>query len=200
MYKVGITGNIGSGKSTICRLFSVLGIPVYHADERAKWLLENRPEMVASVTSLLGKEAYQENGKLNRNWIAAKVFANAELLQQYNHIIHPAVLQDGDVWMNAHTHAPYTIKEAALLFETGSYKQLDYVVCVTAPENIRLQRIMDRDRTSEDAAKARMQHQMPEEKKTDLADAIIINDGNHPLIPQVWNIHHQLIQRLGLRL
>lgn len=200
MIRVGVTGNIGSGKSTVCKLFSVLGIPVYHADERAKWLLENDNAIVNAVKILLGNEAYNTNGKLNRPWIASKVFANPGLLQQYNDIIHPAVLRDSENWMNAQRNVPYTIKEAALFIESGSYKQLDFIICVTAPESIRLQRIVKRDQASVDSIKARMASQMPEDEKVKKAHAVIINDGKQEIIPQVWAIHHQLLQRQGLRL
>lgn len=200
MIRVGVTGNIGSGKSTVCKLFSVLGIPVYHADERAKWLLENDNAIVNAVKILLGNEAYNTNGKLNRPWIASKVFANPGLLQQYNDIIHPAVLRDSENWMNAQRNVPYTIKEAALFIESGSYKQLDFIICVTAPESIRLQRIVKRDQASVDSIKARMASQMPEEEKVKKAHAVIVNDGKQEIIPQVWAIHHQLLQRQGLRL
>ena len=200
MIRVGVTGNIGSGKSTVCKLFSVLGIPVYHADERAKWLLENNNAIVNAVKILLGNEAYNTNGKLNRPWIASKVFANPGLLQQYNDIIHPAVLRDSENWMNAQRNVPYTIKEAALFIESGSYKQLDFIICVTAPESIRLQRIVKRDQASVDSIKARMASQMPEEEKVKKAHAVIVNDGKQEIIPQVWAIHHQLLQRQGLRL
>lgn len=200
MIRVGVTGNIGSGKSTVCKLFSVLGIPVYHADERAKWLLENDKAIVNAVKILLGNEAYNTNGKLNRPWIASKVFANPGLLQQYNDIIHPAVLRDSENWMNAQRNVPYTIKEAALFIESGSYKQLDFIICVIAPESIRLQRIVKRDQASVDSIKARMASQMPEEEKVKKAHAVIVNDGKQEIIPQVWAIHHQLLQRQGLRL
>lgn len=200
MIRVGVTGNIGSGKSTVCKLFSVLGIPVYHADERAKWLLENDNAIVNAVKILLGNEAYNTNGKLNRPWIASKVFANPGLLQQYNDIIHPAVLRDSENWMNAQRNVPYTIKEAALFIESGSYKQLDFIICVIAPESIRLQRIVKRDQASVDSIKARMASQMPEEEKVKKAHAVIVNDGKQEIIPQVWAIHHQLLQRQGLRL
>lgn len=196
--KIGVTGNIGSGKSTVCKLFAVLGIPVYHADERAKWLLENDPNIIAQVEDLLGKEAYS-NGRLNRKLIAEKVFADADLLKRYNAVIHPAVEEDAMRWEEAHVSAPYTIREAALLVESGSYKALDMLITVTAPEALRIARVMQRDGVGREAVEARVRNQMAEEKKVALSQAVIINDGEQQLIPQVWKIHHSLMERSAVK-
>jgi dephospho-CoA kinase len=190
---VGVTGNIGSGKSLVCQFFSVLGIPVYHADERAKWLLNNNVTVMEMVVNLLGTEAYLPDGLLNKKWIADKVFHDSELLQAYNQIIHPAVAADSEEWQALHNNTPYTIREAALLFEAGSNKSLDKVICVVAPEAIRLERVIKRDNSSEESVLARMRNQWPEEKKAAMSDLIIVNDGVQAIIPQVWQIHHQLL-------
>lgn len=191
---VGITGNIGSGKSTVCRLFEILGIPVYYADIRAKELLNTDSEIISKVKQLLGADVYDLNNKLNRKKVAELVFANPELLKKYNAIIHPAVLQDGSSWMQQFEEKPYTLKEAALLFESGAYQQLDKIICVTAPEKIRITRVQKRDNVSENEVLQRMQNQWSEEKKTAASDYIITNDGTSLLIPQVMEIHTQLLK------
>lgn len=193
MLKVGITGNIGSGKSFICRLFAMLGVPVYHADERAKTLLVTSSDVRQAVIKLLGVEAYLADGSLNRSFIASHVFADQALLEQYNAIIHPAVADDYRNWLQAQDTFPYTLKEAALLFEANSHEELDLVVCVTAPEALRLNRVMERDGSSEEAVRARMDKQWKEEKKASMADRIIVNDGRQAVIPVVWQLHHEFL-------
>jgi dephospho-CoA kinase len=190
---VGMTGNMGSGKSFVCQFFSVLGIPIYHSDERAKQLLVEDPELVEAVKQLLGPEAYSSLGVLNREYIANKVFANKELLLQYNGIIHPAVRRDAEKWHRNHVAAPYTIQDAALIFESGNYKHLDFIICVTAPLKTRIARIKNRDGIDEATAMRRIENQWPEEKKVEKSNAVIINDGVAPVIPQVWNLYHQLL-------
>lgn len=193
MLKVGITGGIGSGKSTVCKIFEALGIPVYYADDRAKWLMVHHPALRHAITQLFGEQAYEEE-KLNRAYIAQIAFNNPKKLQKLNAIVHPAVHQDGVNWNNQQTGVPYTLKEAALIFESGSYKQLDKVITVFAPKELRIQRIMARDNSSREAIEARMSKQMPEEEKLERADFIIYNDGRQSLIKQVLAIHEQLSQ------
>jgi dephospho-CoA kinase len=193
MLKVGITGNIGSGKSFICRLFAMLGVPVYHADERAKELLVTSTDVRQAVKALLGNEAYLEDGCLNRSYIASRVFAEQDLLEKYNAIIHPAVATDYRNWLLAHDTFPYTLKEAALIFEANSHKELDLVICVTAPESLRLKRVMDRDGATEESVKARMDKQWKEERKASMSDRVIFNDGSQPVIQAVWELHHEFL-------
>jgi dephospho-CoA kinase len=192
MFLVGITGGIGSGKTTVCKIFEVLGVPVYYADERAKWLLNNDASVKEKVVALLGNDAYS-NGELNRPLIAEKVFADKDLLEQYNAIVHPAVAEDTLSWNSQHLDEPYVLKEAALLVETGSYLNLDKLIVVTAPENIRIERVMQRDGLSEAAVMARIKNQMPESEKVKLADFVILNDGTQSLIEQVKNIHQEIM-------
>ncbi len=192
---IGLTGNIGSGKSTVCRLFAVLGVPVYNADDRAKFLLTHNEAVQSAVRLLLGNQAYNSDGSLNRSWIANQVFQNKSLLEAYNEIIHPAVKADALAWQTSQENAPYTLKEAALLFEAGSYKELDGVICVTAPESQRLSRVMARDGVSKEQVAARMVNQWSEKDKTALSQFVIDNDGQHALIPQVWSVHHALLQQ-----
>ena len=192
--RVGITGGIGSGKSMVCSLFEVLNTPVYYADVRAKALMTEDPVLVARIKSLLGEEAYLADGTLNRPYISALVFRDKEKLGALNAIVHPAVFEDCEQWQNSQQQAPYTLKEAALLFESGSNKGLHKVIVVTAPLELRIQRVMSRDNTSREAVLDRMKNQWPESEKIKVADFIINNDGVQLLIPQVWQLHRELLK------
>lgn len=193
MKKIGLTGGIGSGKSTVARIFEVMGIPVYYADDRAKQLMVEDPELKAGIIALFGAEAYSQN-ELNRAHIAHLAFSDPTLLKKLEALVHPAVLADGERWHNGQQGVPYTIKEAALLFESGSYKALDRIIVVTAPLELRIERVMKRDQISRDSVEARIARQMLEEEKIKLADFIIVNDGSRSLIRQVGEIHRQIIQ------
>lgn len=199
--RVGITGGIGSGKTTVCRLFAVLGIPVYDADYWAKWLIEHDPQVRREVVALLGPEAYRPDGAYDRAYVAQRVFADAALLAALNAIVHPAVERHSRAWheQQAPTGCPYTLKEAALLVESGSHRFLDALIVVTAPEAVRIHRVMARDGATEADVRARMQRQAPEAEKVALADFVIVNDGQHALIPQVWAVHQALIARYNLQ-
>ncbi|GAL86905.1 dephospho-CoA kinase [Sporocytophaga myxococcoides] len=190
--KIGITGGIGSGKTTVSRVFSVLGIPVYYADDRAKWLMENNSDVIEGISTLFGNTAYSA-GKLNRSVISSRAFHNPVLLEQLNAIVHPAVKKDYEDWHLSQRDIPYTLKEAALLFEAGSYKDLDKTILVLSPENLRIRRIIKRDpfRTQKDI-KAILERQMKDEEKQNLADFSILNDEVHLIIPQVIKIHREL--------
>lgn len=192
MIKVGITGGIGAGKSLICDLYKVLKVPVYNSDQRAKHLLYNDPDILKEVASTFGEEVF-ENGALSRNKLAEIVFNAGNKLKKLNAIIHPAVRSDFKTWCDAQK-SPYVIQEAAILVETGGYKNLDKLILVTAPEKVRIKRIQHRDGTNVDQIKARMVHQLSDEEKRKLTDFEIVNDGDQMLIPQVMNIHHQLIK------
>ncbi|MCO6478619.1 MAG: dephospho-CoA kinase [Phaeodactylibacter sp.] len=193
MLKVGITGGIGSGKTTACKVFETLGIPVYYADSQAKQLMVSDPRLVAGIKALFGPESYLRDGALNRPFIAQQVFSNDEKLKQLNALVHPAVAEDAERWHHAQENVPYTLKEAALLFESGSYKQLDKLITVSAPEKLRIQRVMERDGVSAEEVRARMKKQMPEEEKVKRSDFVIYNDGAHFLIRQVLDIHRALL-------
>jgi dephospho-CoA kinase len=191
--KIGVTGGIGSGKSTVCSFFKLYGVPVYDADSRAKYLMTNDQGLRNEIISLLGRHAYSE-GTLNRTLIAEKVFNDKELLGQLNNIVHPVVADDFKGWaasMNPRT--PYLIKEAALLFETGSYKELDKTILVTAPVEVRIRRVKLRDNISSAKIKARMDNQLNDVQKIPMADFVIFNDGIKPLIRQVAEIHMVLL-------
>jgi dephospho-CoA kinase len=193
MIKIGITGGIGSGKTTVCKIFEVLGIPIYYADDRAKELLESDKNVIKKVKNIFGHDVYNEQGKLDRHRVATIVFNFPEILAEYNAIIHPAVFQDVEKWMLRHTQHDYVIKEAALLFETGSYKMLDKIICVTAPVEKRIERVMLRDKVTEEQVRARMQNQWSDAQKTAMSDYIIYNDGSTPLIRQVLSIHEKIL-------
>lgn len=190
--RIGITGGIGSGKTTVCQIFATLGIPVYYADDRAKWLMGNDPQLIAALKDAFGEKTYTEQGTLDRAYLAELVFNNQEQLDILNSIVHPAVREDGIRWDEQHQDTPYTLREAALLYESGIYQLLDQIITVTAPEALRIQRVMERDGLREEQVKARMDKQWPEEKKVALADFVIHNDGQHSLIRQVFQIHQQL--------
>ncbi|MDZ4667783.1 MAG: dephospho-CoA kinase [bacterium] len=191
MLKVGITGNIGSGKSTLVRIFAQLGVPVYDADSRAKGVMVENKKLVSDITQLLGTNSYFPNGDLNRGEISQKVFNNPALLKQLNALVHPALFLDFDHWV-LNQNAPYVLKEAALLIESGSNKKLDQLIVVLADEGVRLQRSMDRDKVDEAAILARMRNQMPQEEKANHAQFIIHNN-SELLIPQVLKIHQSLL-------
>ncbi|MCF8245892.1 MAG: dephospho-CoA kinase [Saprospiraceae bacterium] len=192
--QVGVTGGIGSGKTTVCKIFEQLGIPVYYADERAKALMVANRGLIAKVKKLFGEAAYLPQGGLNRKWIGSIVFQDAKKLEQLNAIVHPAVFSDGEKWHAKQRNTPYTIKESALLFEIGSQIFYDKTIVVFAPKEIRLKRTILRDGSTRDAVIARMDKQMDDEKKVQLADFVIINDGKKMLIPQVLLIHKQLVE------
>ncbi len=192
--RVGITGGIGSGKTTVCRIFEQLGIPVYYADERAKALMNENKTLKKQITNLFGEAAYLPDGSLDRKHIANIVFQDATMLEKLNAIVHPAVLKDGDKWHNQQQGVPYTLKESALLFEIGSQVFYDKTVMVFAQKEIRLHRVMERDGLPKAAVEARISKQMDDEQKLQLADYVLINDGSRLLVPQVMDIHRQLAE------
>jgi len=191
--KVGITGGIGSGKSTVAKVFNVLGIPIYYADDAAKKLMNEDESIRIQLQQLFGKETYLD-GKLNRKYLSGLVFNNEAKLAQLNAIVHPATLKDADQWMQQQT-TRYAIKEAALIFESGAQTQLDCVIGVFAPAPIRIQRVMKRDGITKEEVKARMEKQLDESIKMRLCDYVITNDEQDLVIPQVVKIHEALMAR-----
>lgn len=191
--KVGITGGIGAGKSLVCRIFMVLGVPVYDADARAKQLMVQDPELVRQIKGHFGQEAYQEEGSLNRGYLASEVFADAEKLALLNSLVHPRVGLDFDKWLASQSDAPYVLKEAALIFETGSFKSLDAVITVSAPEELRLRRTIIRDEhRSRHQVEEIIAQQLPEAERLQRADFKIVNDDKTLVIPQVLRLHKKL--------
>ncbi len=197
MKKIGITGNIGSGKSTLTKLFSIIGIPVYDADSRAKWLMQHHPAIKEGLLHIFGKDVYHSDQTLNKAFIANLVFKQPELLAKLNTLVHPKVFADFDQWLTEQD-APYIVKEAALLIESESYKQLDELILVCAPESLRLERTMNRDAASKAAVLARMSNQMDEALKVPYANYLVNNDGVQMLIPQVLAIHAAILERASL--
>jgi len=191
MLKVGVTGGIGSGKSTICKLFKCLEIPVFNADETGRNLLAEDAAVIEQVATIFGQEVLI-NGKPDRRRIAEIVFTNPEKLSKLNAVIHPAVRNTFNKWVTEQ-HSPYVIDETAILFETGNYKQLDYTILVIAPEPVRIKRVIQRDNLEEASVKDRIKNQWTDEEKKKLADFVIINDGITPLLPKVMDIHSRLI-------
>jgi dephospho-CoA kinase len=192
MLRIGLTGGIGSGKTTVAKIFEALSIPLYYADDAAKRLMNTDNALKQGIIDLLGREAYNANG-LDRKKVSALLFNNPEKVKAMNALVHPVTIQDAVLWMQQQT-APYAIKEAALIFESGSEKELDYIITVTAPESVRIQRIRERDHLDEDAIRKRMQHQLPEAAKIEKSDFIVVNDGTQMLIPQVVEIHQTLLK------
>lgn len=196
MITLGVTGGIGSGKTTVCRFLETLGIPVYYADDRAKWLMEHDNDCIARIKKAFGDKSYLSDGKLNRTYLAANVFNQEEKLQTINAIVHPAVATDFENWCAQHKNQTIIAKEAALLVETGSYKNLDKLLLVEAPIQLRIQRVLARDphRTEEDVQHI-IEKQMSDEDKRQYADFIIQNDDREELIAAVLD----MLQELGFR-
>lgn len=197
MLKIGITGNIGSGKTTVCKMFEVLGIPVFYADTEAKKLMTADPILIAGVKQAFGEESYTD-GILNRKHIANIVFNNDAELNKLNGLVHPAIFRAFDAWASQVKNAPYVLKEAAILFESSSYKMCDYAILVTAPLEQRIARVMKRDNIDRAEVEAREARQFPEEKKKTMADYQIINDDKQLVIPQVLKLHHTFLQLAGV--
>ena len=192
MLKIGLTGGIGSGKTTVATIFEVIGIPVYYADIAAKNLMNENKIVKDAIQNNFGKNSYLDD-KLNREYLAQTVFNDEEKLALLNSIVHPATIKDADSWMKKQTSS-YIIKEAALLFESGSNKYLDLIIGVSAPLELRIQRTMTRDKIKRNQVMDRINKQMPEEKKLGLCDFTIINDEQQMLIPQVLALHQKFLQ------
>jgi dephospho-CoA kinase len=190
--KVGLTGGIGSGKTTVAKFFKILGVPVYDADASTKNLYETNVELKQALIKNFGKDIYSEKG-LDRAKLSAIVFSNPQQLELLNRLVHPLTIKDAEEWMQKQT-SPYVIKEAALIFESGSASDLDLVIGVQAPKHLRIQRAMERDGVSRDEIINRMQRQIDETIKMKLCDYVIINDEQQLVIPQVLELHNKLTQ------
>ena len=194
MLKIGLTGGIGSGKSTVARIFEVLGIPVYYADDAAKKLMNNDQNLQKQIIQHFGKESFI-NGKLNRAFLADVVFSNPAKTKLINSIIHPATIADAKKWMEKQ-NAPYSIKEAALIFEANAEKNLDLIIGVSSTYELRLQRVMQRDGINKGAVEKRMQNQMDENKKMESCDFVLNNNETELLIPQILALHKKILQNI----
>ena len=190
MLKIGLTGGLGSGKSTVAKIFEVLGIPVYYADLEAKRIMNTDQQLKSEIIKHFGENAYV-NDQLNRPYLSSIVFENKEKLSLLNSLVHPAAIRDSKEWISKQT-TPYAIKEAALIFESGSQEYLDYVIGVSAPAHLRIQRAMQRDNLTRGQVQQRMSKQIEEVIKMHLCDFIIFNDEVKPVIPQVLELHKKL--------
>ncbi|MCC5921075.1 MAG: dephospho-CoA kinase [Cyclobacteriaceae bacterium] len=191
MLEIGITGGIGSGKSTVCKVFAQFGVPIYDADSRAKELML-KDSLKKRIIDLFGEEAYLADGQLNRSFIAQQAFQDEGMTKKLNNIVHPAVRLDYLDWVEeqrSQGHA-YAIREAALLYESKSHQGLDGIIVVSAPEKLRIKRVLKRDahRTEKDVKKI-ISRQMSEEEKKKRADYLIFNDEKLPLVPQILKLH-----------
>ncbi len=191
--RIGITGGIGSGKTTVARIFEVLGIPVYYADDAAKKIMNEDEALKLEIIKNFGAESYSE-GKLNRAYLGSIVFKNKKKLSILNALVHPATIRCSNTWMkNQVTH--YAIREAALIFESGVQAQLDYVIGVSAPVDLRIRRAMQRDNLSHEQVMERMDRQINETIKMRLCDFVIVNDEKKPVIPQVLKLHEKFLEK-----
>jgi dephospho-CoA kinase len=196
LLQIGITGGIGSGKSLVCRIFQALEIPVYDADGRARALMTDDEILVSEIKEEFGDTAYNPDGSINRKHISEKAFGNTEKLKKLDALVHPRVASDYSRWANEQS-APYVIKEAALLFEAGSYKTLDKIIVVSAPDDLRIKRVTRRDpHRSEQMIRDIIRNQMPDSEKISRADFLVVNDESQLVIPQVIAIHQRLLSSL----
>lgn len=193
MLKVGITGGIGSGKSVICELFALLGIPVFNSDSEAKKIMKTDEDVKVKLKQLLGNKAYSDKG-LNRKYIRDIAFRDSEILKKINQIVHPAVRKHFLNWCTLHSEKPFVIQEAAIIFESGAYRFLDFIVTVYAPENVRIERTMLRDGISGSAVKSVIENQLPDDQKLKQSDDVIHNYDPYLVLPQVIEIHKKLVR------
>jgi dephospho-CoA kinase len=192
MLKIGLTGGMGSGKTTVSKIFAVLGIPVFYADDIAKAIMNEDENLKHNIISLFGNEAYTEN-VLNRKYIAGIVFKDTFKLEQLNALVHPVTIAAADKWMNEQS-STYVIKEAALMFESTAASNLDYVIGVYAPQHLRLQRVMQRDNVKREDVLSRMNNQLDETIKMKLCDFVIVNDEQQAVLPQVLSLHENFLE------
>lgn len=188
--KVGVTGGIGSGKSLICQIFVKLGVPIYDADSRAKWLMNNSPDIKKDIIKAFGKDSYKQ-GQLNRDYLADYVFNDDKKLKILNSIVHPAVGEDYMSWVGQQKDHAYVVNEAALMFEANVDKRIDKVINVSAPEEVKIERILSRDpfRTREEI-QAIMNKQLTDKAREKRSDFTIVNDGKNMILPQVIELHY----------
>jgi dephospho-CoA kinase len=193
MEKIGITGGIGSGKTTVCEIFKLLGVPVFHADAEAKYLQNNDLQIREKLTELFGQHIYSHDGMLDRKKLAEIIFSDSDALANVNSIIHPAVRQSFLKWADNHQDAPYILYEAAILLESGFASDFDRNILILTDEKVRIERVMRRDHTSEELVKLRINNQMPDDQKIKMVDFIIENNNEKLLFPQIIELNKLII-------
>ena len=191
MKKVGITGGIGSGKTTVCQIFKILGVPVFDSDTIAKVLINSDSEVKKNLVEAFGNDIYSEKG-LDREKMAGIIFTKKDALKKMNSIVHPAVRRAFSEWCFKHGNVPYVLQEAAILFESGAAKQLDKIITVYAPEEERIRRVAKRNNTGSGEVRKRIESQLPDEEKIKRSDFVVNNYADYLVIPQVLEIHNQL--------
>ena len=192
MVKIGITGGIGSGKSTVCKVFEILGVPVYYADTESKQIIDTNEIVKSNIVNTFGNTVLDASGIIDKKILAGLVFNNKANLEKLNSIVHPAVHLHFENWCKQHTAQKYILKEAAILFESGAYKQIDKVIVVIAPLELKIHRAMLRDNYTREQIEQRINKQMNDDEKIKRSQFVIHNDEEQLLIPQVLIIHNQL--------
>jgi len=193
MLKIGITGGIGSGKTTVCKVFELLGVPVFYADDVAKSIMYTDPVLKSEILKAFGENSYLKNGDLNRSYISSIVFNDKHELEKLNSLVHPAVFRAFDNWVLSQKEASYVIKEAALLYESDAYKMCDQSILVISPIETRISRVKARDGISAEDIQLRMNRQLSDEQKMKFADHILNNDEKQLLIPKIIQLHQQFL-------
>jgi dephospho-CoA kinase len=194
MFVVGITGGMGSGKTTVCKIFELLGIPVFYADDEAKKLYDNKT-IKLKVVKVFGAAILNKNREIDKKELSKKVFDNKALLAKLNVIVHPEVRKKFIVWNKKQKGKKYVIKEAAIMIESGAYKELDYLISVSSPKSLRIRRILYRNNVDVSEIMKRIKEQISDKKRAEYSDAIIVNDDKHSLIEQVLKIHRRLTEK-----
>jgi dephospho-CoA kinase len=194
MKRIGITGGIGCGKSIVCKVFQLLGVPVFYADDEAKKLYYTE-EIKEVLIKKYGSQIYSSDKQLNKAMLASIIFSNPDELQFINSLIHPRVAKVYEQWCAEHKHLPYTLKEAAILFESGAYKEMDSVITVSAPKELRIKRIIKRDNLSRQQIEERINNQWTEEERIKHSDFVIYNDDKSLVLPQIVDLHNKLINK-----
>lgn len=192
--KVGITGGIGSGKTIVCKILETMGYPVFYSDRVAKELMYSDSQLKSELIELIGAEAYID-GELNRPFIAQMVFSRPDLLAKINSLVHPRVREAFSQFTLANADSKFVFNEAAILFETGAYKSFDAIILVTASEDLRIQRVMDRDQITAEQVKERMKNQWTDQEKEKLTEFIVSNNTNDLIAPQLEKILADMVQK-----
>ena len=194
MLKIGITGGIGTGKTTVCKVFELLGVPVYYADDEAKKILDSNEDVKKNIIKTFGSDVLNDSGFIDRKKLASFVFNNKEKLEKLNSFVHPSVYAHFENWLKKHSSQKYILKEAAILFQSGAYKLVDKVIAVVAPRELKINRAMQRDKITREQVMQRMSNQMKDEDIIKRSQFIIYNDEQQLLIPQIISLHNQLME------